>query len=475
MRSQRLRTSLATAVAAGACAALLWSCYQPTKYEAPDSNDIDTSRTYFVAGEKVAEFVGEKNVKLAYTLKGNQLGRRVYYVDLNTSNPQPKMLKVPAGKENINADSPLFSPDGNFVTYFMIKGNDGYGVYVQALSPDAVALEIDPTGVEPHWWTDPASGQLYIVYSTQFLVRNGALSGLKDKAFTYRVPITINGLQIEDAGDREQIAPYPMSGGMSRDGSKLCTGYGDAAFYDRNAGQLVLLNEGYQVCNPSITPSASVNNLMMFLNFQGEQNLSGTHSDDPTYPADASGSIDQHDVIFIVDETNTVWDFIPVVDKYIQWQDPEWSNLPNFATALGDMGNGTEAVIINLETRENLVLTPHDDYKLEITSTPSMWAATKPLNLTYPTGGEEFNVGDTVVVKWEVNSQNVTNVVVKLFKNAGSDLPIPLTSQAVQVSGATQFEWVIEAGQEDEDCVLGVYDNLDPTYFDVSGTFAVNQ
>ena len=33
-------------------------------------------------------------------------------------------------------------------------------------------------------------------------------------------------------GQLNVIAPYPMNGGMSKDGRYLCTGYTEAAFYD---------------------------------------------------------------------------------------------------------------------------------------------------------------------------------------------------------------------------------------------------
>lgn len=480
MRSKRLRNVLTTVAAGGVCAAMVWSCYTPTEFELPSGGDVST-KVYFVESSRVAEFVGEKNVKVAF-VRSDGTTRRVYYADFSSSNAVPKALKKPADKADADPDSPLISPDGNFVTYFFRQGTDGSGVYVQALSTSAEPMVVDINGAEGHWWSDPSTGQLYIVYSRLFQVSKGALSGLEGQKSTYRKPVTISGLDIEELGEEEAIAPYPMNGGLSRDGRWLCTGYYDAAFYDRSTERLSVINEGRQVCNPSISPSGATPDRMMFLNIGGKQTMKGEYVNDPSYPkgldAQTPGdSIKQHHVVFIVDATDTVRDFYAVDrDKYFQWQDPEWSNLPNFATVLGDLPNSSDAdgLLLNLTTEETLNLTPHDDYKLDATSTPSMWAATKPLNLSYPNGDETFTVGDTVTVRWEANSQDVRLVVVQLYKSAGRDAPMDLTPAAIPVSEATQYEWVVDAAHVSDSCIVRVMDNLDNSLVDFSEVFTVS-
>jgi hypothetical protein len=122
---------------------------------------------------------------------------------------------------------------------------------------------------------------------------------------------------------------------------------------------------------------------MMFLNFQGTQNMTNPYQNSSDYPQNGSGSVPQHVVLFIADITNTVRDFVPLSimgtsPAYQEWQDPEWSNKPAFGTALA-LINGTSAdgvIIKNIGNRaapkQTLIFTKGIG-KLDDTSTPYIW------------------------------------------------------------------------------------------------------
>jgi hypothetical protein len=358
-----------SSIAAAVAGILLISCYQPTRY-------ISLPPEFTLAPvSDIQSFIGTSHVKFAFTKKKGGNTRVVYYIDYQDSVPTPIPLKKPAGKEGISADSPLFSKDGRFITYYLIDGNTMYGAYIQEASPDAEPILVDAAGTEPHWWVD-SLGNTYIIYSNQFIVDNGALANLTGGK-TYRRPVTFNGSSASVGTNAEEIAPKPMNGGLSKDGKYLCTGYMDAAFYDIPDHLPIPIDQGVQTCNPSITPDSVTTNRMMFLNFQGVQNLLGTFASDATYPKDTTGSIMQHKVIFIVDATNTVQTFLPLsianaIQTYAEWQDPEWSNKTGFCTALGVPNadqQPADGLVVNISTKTVCWFVMNIDN----TSTPSLW------------------------------------------------------------------------------------------------------
>jgi hypothetical protein len=359
-------------VVAAGIAAVIVSChfpYDPEPFVLPEPPYMFPSRT------DIQTFFDTTNVKLAYTLRESSGPRTVYFVDFNDSAPSPKKLKKPAGKENINADSPLLSPDGAFAAYYLTDNLNIYGAYIQRLDVSADPVLVASYGTEPHWWKD-SSGQVSIVFSDQMLV--SSLGPNIGKTYRQQVSLTGNGSLVEAV---EEIAPYPMNGGLSSDGRYLCTGYAPAAFYDLVTQQLTLINQTFQVCNPSIDPDSSHPDRMMFLNFYGKQNMTNPFRDSADYPADAGGNVPQHAVLFIADVSNTVIDFVPLSimgGGYQEWQDPEWSNNPAYAAALAliDDSSADGVFIKNVGTRpaakQKLVFT-RGRGKLNVTSTPFVW------------------------------------------------------------------------------------------------------
>jgi hypothetical protein len=370
MDTFRLRTFSLLLVACSAAAIV--SCNFPYR---PEAFVLPEQPYKFPSSSEIQTFFGTRNVKLAYTLKEGTGRRTVYFVDFNDSAVVHKKLNKASGFENLNADSPHLSPDGTFVAYYLTDNLSIYGAYIQRLDVSADPVLVASNGTEPHWWKDSLN-TLYVVFSDRILVN--ALSTGVGKTYRQQVSLSGNGSLV---GDVEEIAPYPMNGGLSQNGRYLCTGYTDAAFYDCTPQQLVLINSGVQVCNPSITPDTTNQDRMMFLNFGGQQNLANPFSDSADFPDDAGGNVPQHAVIFIVDISNTVVDFVPVSlmgTGFQEWQDPEWSNDPAYAAALAliDASSAEGVVIKNIGTRmgtkEKLVFT-RGSGKMNATSTPYVW------------------------------------------------------------------------------------------------------
>jgi hypothetical protein len=320
------------------------------------------------------------NVKITYTLNENG-ARVVYYVDFNDSAPAQKKLIKPAGKENSNADSPLLSRDGSFVAYYLTQdGINADGAYIQKLDPTALPVLIAANGTEPHWWVDTTvtPNVDYVIYSDQILV--DILASGTYHTYKQKVSLVGNGSLL---GAANVIAPYPMNGGMSKDGRYLCTGYTQAAFYDTVSKLPTLINGNKQVCNPSIDPDILHPDWMMFLNFSGIQKLINPLKDSSDFPADGLGNIPLHAVLFIVDINNTVKDFVPISimgSGYGAWQCPEWSNKPNFAAALAKADENTNiadgVIIKNLgdhSVKKIPLVFTRGNGKLNSNSTPYVW------------------------------------------------------------------------------------------------------
>jgi hypothetical protein len=352
---------------------LIASCnfpYQPKQFVLPEIP------YKFPAGQTIKTFADNaKNIKLAYTLLEGS--RWVYYVDFSDTSPKPIQLKKPAGKTNMHADSPLISPDGSFVAYYLTQGGAMInGAYIQRLDPFSKPVLVAANGTDPHWWAN-SQGETFIIYSDNIQVL-GQLSLGQGKTYKQKVILSAEG---SPSGEPVPIAPYPMNGGLSENGQILCTGYDQAAFYDTADAQLIPINSdpvSKQVCNPSISPDSAHPDWMMFLSFSGVQSLINPYNGSSDYPA---MDLPFHAVFFIVDITNTVVDFVPISvmgERYQSWQDPEWSNDPHFAAALAmiDETKADFVIIKNIGDRskkKELLTVTMGTGKMNVTSTPYIW------------------------------------------------------------------------------------------------------
>ncbi|MBN2035678.1 MAG: hypothetical protein JW768_02940 [Chitinispirillaceae bacterium] len=354
--------------------ALLLSCdmnlpYRPTQFIPPRVTVPLTSR------DMIRDFIGlsHHRFKLAFTKKADQ---SIYVVDFSSMEigrggeaAAPKAYRI---KNSGMPDSPLFSPDGSLITYFVRSSATTQRAYVQVIDETSDPVLVADQGTDPHFWQDSA-GNLFVVYSDKFQVPLNALPGLSGYA-TYRQRIDpATGALI---GNRETIADRPYNGGLSRSGRYLCTGYSDGAFYDRENGLLHRINYdqasgGMQICNPSISPDSAHEDWMLFLPFAGTQKL------DFSAMASSPGMITMHEYLFVVDRENTVRWQRPHPSGYSQWQDPEWSNDFNFMVALAKVASNEsdtrhDCFLIRRLDQGLLRLTT-DDFRLDDSATPAFW------------------------------------------------------------------------------------------------------
>lgn len=363
-------------VVAAVMTAVIVACQFPYKPEQFVLPEWPVSPYKFPSVSAIDSFFNTHNVIIAFTLYENDT-RVIYYVNFNDAVPAQVKLKKPAGMENIWADSPLISPDGSFVAFYLIAGNTEYGAYIQKLDPNAQPVLVASNGTEPHWWQDQDT--TFLIYSDKYMVDD--ISALpRNSGHTFRRKVSLSGAN-PVFGPIDTIAPYPMNGGLSKDGRYLCTGYKRAAFYDIANDTLIPVNGNNQACNPSIDPDPANPSWMMFLNIEGVQSLTNPFLGNADFP---SSHLGEHAFLLIADAGNTVRDYVPITvmgNSYHAWQCPEWSNNPQFAAAMAladDASSKGDGVIIKgmgttVSPKEILVFTQGTGKLNTQRSTPYVW------------------------------------------------------------------------------------------------------
>jgi hypothetical protein len=185
----------------------------------------------------VNQFFGTLNIKLVYCLKENGV-MTLYFVDYSIGTPVPKKLQRPGGdaKKAWNFESPLISPDGKWIVYNGYESSTYYESYIQELKADSKPLLISGRASDPHWWQNPTSHQLFVIYS-EIDGDNRVFSDLSKPSYlqsgdagkTYIRTVTLTSglpsMLTATIGERSPLVNLPLKGGLSPDGRFLCTGY----------------------------------------------------------------------------------------------------------------------------------------------------------------------------------------------------------------------------------------------------------
>lgn len=192
----------------------------------------------FVSKNDIDEFFGTTEVKITFVRDKFSL----YFLDYSESSPVPVPLRKPVNKETWNIQSPLISPEGNWVTYSIFPDNNTNHVYIQRLDSNSTPVLISEAGFEPHWWIDPVdpTNPYYIVYTRingnivvqvdltdPIFAKDGSAGATvkqRLRGSTGNVPAHM-GLQVNHSFPPELLVNLPFKGGLSRDGMYLCTGY----------------------------------------------------------------------------------------------------------------------------------------------------------------------------------------------------------------------------------------------------------
>jgi hypothetical protein len=296
--------------------------------------------------DQVLSFVGAENCRFVFRrLKGSQMtdwearralrraGSMLYFVEYGREKPDPLWIQVPG----IKAFAPLFSPDGNWIVYSTtFFESDIFVMPLDSYEPIHVGI-----GAHPHWWIDPNSEDRYVVYRTQ----NGKFDGLPPGK-TMRQRLDKDHLPI---GEPEIICEHGFGGGISADGHFLATGYTHLVVADLIKGQYYqplgdhqLADGENQVCDVSLPPDASRQVMHLRLTLQGEG---------------------RHDYFGISDFRGKTYTRIDKPVETEEWQTPEWSTHPDFATASGTRSDNTyDLYLVRISDRETLRLSWQGGY-----------------------------------------------------------------------------------------------------------------
>jgi len=188
----------------------------------------------------VEGFFGTKNVRLTYVEGETESKRKIVFVDYANGGKAIR-LKKPSGREDWNIDSPLISPDGNFVVYNMKEGDRSWEAYIQELSANSKAIKVERTKDmlsepgQPHWFE--FGGRLFVLW-TEFptgsrmqnrvdLTETSAQDGTAGRTVMREVRLSAGApsdIAVEWVGENRVVATIPMMGGRSPDGKFLATG-----------------------------------------------------------------------------------------------------------------------------------------------------------------------------------------------------------------------------------------------------------
>lgn len=197
--------------------------------------ELDTA-----ASESTVEgFFGTNQVRLVYVNKKDE----IVFVDYaNGGTKGAKTLKKPSGVDGWMMDSPMISPDGNYVVYNMINSSMmGWKSFIQELSGNSKPIEIEKSPgmisepVQPRWfayaerlfvmWTEFPQGSQFVNKNdlSEVSVQDGSAgrTAMREVSVATGAPAD---LAFAWAGDMIEIAPIPMIGGRSPDGRFVATG-----------------------------------------------------------------------------------------------------------------------------------------------------------------------------------------------------------------------------------------------------------
>lgn len=190
----------------------------------------------------VEGFFGTSDVRLTYVSPKNE----IMFVDFaNGGLKKPVTLKKPAGRSSWEIDSPMISPDGNFVVYNMVENSTTWEAYIQELSANSSPIKIEQaegmmsSPAQPHWFK--FGSRLFVLWAefpagAQMLNKNDLMAesvqdGSVGRTVMREIVLTAGApsdIALEWVGENREIAPIPMTGGRSPDGSFLATGTNNA-------------------------------------------------------------------------------------------------------------------------------------------------------------------------------------------------------------------------------------------------------
>jgi hypothetical protein len=186
----------------------------------------------------VIDFFGTTNIKIVYSITENGY-LSLYYIDYSSDSVAPVKLNQISNQDgkSCNYESALISPDGNWIVFNAFETSTQYSSYIQKLAPQSRPMLIKEGASDPHWWTNPVTFQLNIIYS-ETIGDNRVFADLSDPTYlktgdagkTYLQKVSLlpplpSALSVEFIDNATALINLPLKGGLSPDGHFLCTGY----------------------------------------------------------------------------------------------------------------------------------------------------------------------------------------------------------------------------------------------------------
>ncbi len=186
--------------------------------------------------DKIIDYFATTHIKFVYLKKlPGEGSHSIYCADYRyIQNGKPGVFKLerPAGLDGWEIEAPIVSPNGKWVAYQIRSPGDIFKAYVQELIPGSKPIFFADGG-EPHFWKRE-DGTLYIVYTDHAGLISDKIDFLSipygsiGQTFLQEVRLFSTGpasLHFSKIGEPFVVCPYPMKGGMSRDGTIIGTGY----------------------------------------------------------------------------------------------------------------------------------------------------------------------------------------------------------------------------------------------------------
>lgn len=291
--------------------------------------------THWASGDSVRAFFGGKAVKLVFVLN-----RKMYLLQYGATGEGALSL-LSHGDEGLgmtegSINSPLFSPDGKRIVFAgTTRGLPGFILDAVGAGQPARRVMLDQKGkyrtrvtADPHWVVE--GDKTWIYFAT--------LSGLVSYSDNcQRLPGGTYKVEVLPTGAVDTVLhvtgiPGAYRGGLSKDLRWAGTSYATSLLYDRIDSSTTELEEGRQQCNPSMNPyppTALHTDYMMILAFGGDLAYHLVTGVDSLVEG-------QHENLWIYNKRGKiVWRAKrPDENLYEQYDKPEWSTHPDFATAV---------------------------------------------------------------------------------------------------------------------------------------------
>ena len=190
----------------------------------------------FADSVSVNSFFGTDSVIISWAFEKNGI-LALNYIDYAAAEVNPVSLPKPDGRGDWDCESPLISPDGQWILFNCLR-QGSYESYLQRLDQRTSPILLAANAVDPHWWIHPEFMTVNVVYATlkgDYFVKeeytdpslsNGAIGTTCKQEIRIASGNLPNHASYSAVGRPSLIVNLPFKGGMSADGRFIGTGYG---------------------------------------------------------------------------------------------------------------------------------------------------------------------------------------------------------------------------------------------------------